>query len=84
MYFSWILLVVCSLAVGLAAFLWALHDGQFSDQNRARYLPLLDDFRKAPAERPLWKGRERYFYIGIGTLWLFFFAAAAFLGITKG
>ena len=32
--------VVVSTAVGLWVFLWALRNGQFRDQQRARFLPL--------------------------------------------
>ncbi len=39
-YLPWILLLVLSLWASLAAFLWALKRGQFSEQERARYLPL--------------------------------------------
>lgn len=31
------------LAISLVVFLWALNNGQFRDQQRARYLPLGDD-----------------------------------------
>ncbi len=37
---GWLFLVVISLAVSLAALIWAVRAGQFSDQERARYLPL--------------------------------------------
>jgi cbb3-type cytochrome oxidase maturation protein len=41
MYFSvWMILLAVSLWVSLAAFWWGLQSGQFSDQDRARYLPL--------------------------------------------
>lgn len=50
MYSSWIGLVTMSLLVSLAAFVWALRDGQFSDQGRARYLPLHDEFSRRPVE----------------------------------
>jgi cbb3-type cytochrome oxidase maturation protein len=47
MYFSaWILVVGLSLWASILAFVWAVHTGQFSDQKRARYLPLRE-------ERPL-------------------------------
>ena len=43
MYFSgWMVLVAVSLWISLMAFLWGLQSGQFSDQERARYLPLRD------------------------------------------
>lgn len=52
-FFGWITLVVISLAVSLLAFVWALESGQFSDQERARFLPLVD---LAPVERPSGQG----------------------------
>jgi cbb3-type cytochrome oxidase maturation protein len=49
MFFSaWIILVVVSLWVSLIAFLWALRAGQFSDQARARFLPLIDEAAPPP------------------------------------
>ncbi len=39
-YFGWMALVAFSLWVSVLAFVWALRDGQFGDQQRARYLPL--------------------------------------------
>jgi cbb3-type cytochrome oxidase maturation protein len=41
-YLPWLLLVMVSLSAALGGFLWALRNGQFSDQQRARYLPLRD------------------------------------------
>ncbi len=38
--FPWIFLIFGSLAAGIGLFIWAFHEGQFSDQGRARYLPL--------------------------------------------
>ncbi len=63
-YLPWTLLVVASLCAALIAFLWALNGGQFSDQDRARYLPLRDEaFRSAGAS-----GRPREVYALIGVL----------------
>ena len=42
-YLPWIMLIAASLLVSLGGFLWALKSGQFSDQERARYLPLRDE-----------------------------------------
>jgi cbb3-type cytochrome oxidase maturation protein len=47
-YSGWLFLVVISLIVSLAAFIWALRSGQFSDQERARYLPLGKDLLLHP------------------------------------
>lgn len=86
MYLSWILLVACTIWICLLGFIWAVQDGQFSDQNRARYLPLAgeDDLGKTAAAGIPWKGRERYVYIGMAAMVLFFFGAAVFLGLTAG
>ncbi len=52
MYTYWISLVTISLWVSLVAFVWALRNGQFSDQGRARYLPLTDEFPQQPVAHP--------------------------------
>ena len=59
-YFGWLWLVLLSLGVSLLAFAWAVKTGQFSDQNRARSLPLLDSTGGGEVVSPpaLW-GRER-------------------------
>jgi len=46
--FGWLALVTISLAVSLAAFIWGIGSGQFTEQTRARYLPLRDLY---PADR---------------------------------
>ncbi len=38
--FPWIFLIVGSLIAGIGLFVWSYQSGQFSDQQRARYLPL--------------------------------------------
>jgi len=38
--FPWIFLILGSLLAGIGLFIWAYRSGQFSDQGRARYLPL--------------------------------------------
>ncbi len=47
-YAGWLYLVVVSLLVSLVAFIWGLRSGQFSDQERARYLPLSADLLSEP------------------------------------
>lgn len=63
MYFPFFLAyMVVGLAAAIAAFLWAVARGQFSGQERARYLPLEEeDF-----ERPLQSSRMgRYEMCGL-------------------
>ncbi len=44
MYYPYFLSYMCiGLAISLVVFLWALSNGQFQDQQRARYLPLNDE-----------------------------------------
>ena len=39
-YIGWIVLTATGILTSLWVFSWALRTGQFSDQGRARYLPL--------------------------------------------
>jgi cbb3-type cytochrome oxidase maturation protein len=49
---AWLLLVVLSIVVSIAAFMWGLRTGQFSDPERARYLPLNNEFLPPPVKDP--------------------------------
>ncbi len=60
MYTCWIILVAISLFVSLIAFVWALRSGQFSDQGRARYLPLSDDSTLLQVRPPSKRTKEAY------------------------
>lgn len=46
--YSWLGLVVVSLWISLAAFIWGLQSGQFKEQARVRYFPLRDQTSPAP------------------------------------
>jgi cbb3-type cytochrome oxidase maturation protein len=48
----WFVLLIISVCAGLAAFAWGLRSGQFSDQARARFLPLSEDVHLGAASRP--------------------------------
>lgn len=47
-YYEWLSLVVISLWISFVAFIWGLYSGQFRDQERARYLPLVGEISDAP------------------------------------
>ena len=64
-FFSWIALVTLSLGISLLAFLWAMRTGQFSDQGRARYLPLADPPRSPVPKNPARIPAEVYVLLGI-------------------
>ena len=54
MYFPYFMAYMSvGLVLSLVAFFWALNSGQFSDQQRARYLPLENDAAK-PAVTSRW------------------------------
>ena len=59
-YIPWVLLIVASLWVSVAGFLWAFRSGQFSDQDRARYLPLRGETFPLPVKDPAKISREVY------------------------
>jgi cbb3-type cytochrome oxidase maturation protein len=71
-YSGWLFLVVMSLIVSLAAFIWGLRAGQFSDQERARYLPLGKDLLSQPITAISCAKRRAH------TATLFFIAAIGF------
>ena len=50
MYYPYfIIYMLMGLVLSLFVFFWALNNGQFKDQKRARFLPLRDDGEKRPA-----------------------------------
>lgn len=49
MYYPYFLAyITIGLIISLLVFFWALRNGQFRDQQRARFLPLRDDIGSAP------------------------------------
>jgi nitrogen fixation-related uncharacterized protein len=59
-YIAWIILVIISLWITLVGFLWAFRTGQFSNQRRARYLPLVGEFSLLEVKDPSKPGIEVY------------------------
>jgi len=82
-FFGWITLVVISLWVSLVAFIWALRSGQFSDQGRARYLPLRNEFPPAPAKNPSKLTAEVYALLFIGGMGLLGLLAPVLLSLYR-
>ena len=62
---GWLALVIVSLAVSLIAFMWGLGNGQFSDQTRARYLPLREQLSSAVLGNSAKPDRTIYVLLGI-------------------
>lgn len=73
MYFPYfVAYIVAGLTVSLALFFWGLRNGQFQDQQRARYLPLRGETGRpaAPAHASRLKQWELYalFLLAVGGL----------------
>ena len=82
-FYGWITLVVISLWMSLVAFIWALRSGQFSDQGRARYLPLRNEYSPAPAKNPSKITVEVYALLFIGGIGLLGLLAPVLLSLYR-
>lgn len=72
MYFPYfIAYITIGLVIALIVFFWALRNGQFQDQQRARFLPLEKEGEMSGAKASRWKRYEIYL--------LFFLAAAGLI-----
>jgi cbb3-type cytochrome oxidase maturation protein len=70
-YLGWILLTLSGILLSIVAFIWAIRTGQFSDQGRARYLPLRDGVPTPERDHPSRLSIEVYVLLsvfGIGLL----------------
>jgi cbb3-type cytochrome oxidase maturation protein len=82
MYFpGWIILVAFSLLISLLAFFWGLQSGQFSDQERARFLPLRDGLPQPTGRDPAQWAIEVYVLGFIGLMVLSGLAASLVLSL---
>jgi cbb3-type cytochrome oxidase maturation protein len=50
-YLGWLMLIAVGVGVSIGVFVWALKTGQFTDQQRARYLPLQNEQLELPQEQ---------------------------------
>jgi cbb3-type cytochrome oxidase maturation protein len=77
----WIILVAFSLYFTLMAFFWGLQSGQFSDQERARFLPLRDAGLPPTVINPAKLTVEVYVMMAIGLMVLSGLAASLFFSL---
>jgi len=82
-YFGWIVLTFTGISVSIAAFLWALRTGQFSDQGRARFLPLRDEIPIEKISPPSKAPVEVYCLIAFAGVGVFSFAVTLLLLIFR-
>ena len=68
MYFPFfVAYMAVGFAVSLGVFFWALGRGQFSDQQRARYLPLDEEVDRGPAKVSRMNRLEAYALLALAT-----------------
>ena len=61
MYFPYfITYMAVGFVISLVVFLWAIKNGQFKDQKRARFLPLEDELEPSVAKASTFKRYEIY------------------------
>ena len=71
MYYPYfIVYMVCGFVVALFIFFWALDNGQFQEQQRARFLPLEGEVLSAPGKVPRRYRIESYALFGLACLGL--------------
>jgi cbb3-type cytochrome oxidase maturation protein len=71
MYYPYFIAYIgIGMALSLVVFFWAVRSGQFTDQQRARYLPLRDGQDAVPAKRSRLSRWETYglFILAVGGL----------------
>lgn len=83
-YVGWVILILLGVGLGAWAFFWALHSGQFSEQERARFLPLRDEGVSSPESSAKGVPRALCFLGLVGGLVLVSMAAALWLTMTAG
>jgi len=81
---GWLGLVSISLGLSLVAFVWAVRNGQFGEQQRLRYLPLRDEAAPLPLVAPGKKPLEVWVLIGIGVMVVTIFVTAVTISVTHG
>ena len=85
MYFPYfITYIVVGLAITLLALFWALRNGQFRDQQRARFIPLADDLGPPPERISRFNRVEAYILGGIVLAGLTASAALLVYSLVRG
>lgn len=53
MYYPYfIAYMAAGFLISIVVFIWALNNGQFKDQQRARFIPLENDLKTGPVKKP--------------------------------
>ena len=85
MYFPYfVTYMIAGLVISLAVFAWALKNGQFKEQKRARFLPLEDDTEAAGNGVSLWNRYEAYALMALALAGLAASAAIVVFALLAG
>ena len=85
MYYPYFLAyMVSGFVISLVVLLWALRNGQFKDQQRARFLPLEEGAEKEPVKVSRVGRFEAYALIVLASLGLFGTVATLIFSMFKG
>ena len=85
MYYPYFLAyMVSGFVISLIVLLWALKNGQFREQQRARFLPLEEGLEAEPVKESKIGKIEAYALIVVASLGLFGTAATLIFSLLKG
>ncbi|MEJ2223295.1 MAG: hypothetical protein P8X80_21145 [Desulfobacterales bacterium] len=85
MYYPYfIAYMAAGFIISLAVFFWALNNGQFRDQQRARFLPLQNDLQTQPAKVPRFARLQTVILFILVCLCLASAAAVVIFSLMKG
>ncbi|MGD8345574.1 MAG: cbb3-type cytochrome oxidase assembly protein CcoS [Desulfobacterales bacterium] len=85
MYYPYfIAYMAAGFIISLVVFFWALNNGQFKDQQRARFLPLYNDPQDQPANLPRFARIQTFALLTLVCLCLASAAAVVIFSLIKG
>ena len=85
MYYPYfIAYMAAGFVISLIVFFWALNNGQFKDQQRARFLPLHNDLQTRPAKVPRFARIQTYAFFMLFSLCLASAVAVVVFSLVKG
>ena len=82
-FFGWIVLTATGILASIAVFIWAVRTGQFSDQGRARFLPLSDEMPSPHVGNPSRLSIEVYVLLGVFGMGVLAMAATVVLIVCR-
>ena len=85
MYYPYfIAYMAAGFIISLVVFFWALNSGQFKDQQRARFLPLISDLHTKPVKVPRFARIQTFALLTLVCLCLASAMAVVIFSLIKG